>query len=691
MSQNANFPKLRPGAPLAAVTGAGYHNAIRDALKFVCKKMNASGRGFDALSLDSCVLLTTNDTGAVLPRFSVAGMTGPLFTPSTNLADFQNTPGFSLRVPTAADAGMFCITLDPMDVGASGRALFAGVVPVQINLGGSASPAFADVSVGQIGYLAPAASGAQVLWCDLPSSGNPWALVRLPAGGGGANPIVRATLATALVAGSSPDTYAQINILNPDDSVVSGGPFGALNTFIESGPAGAQCLAIVNTENSTNGSCPYILLRVVPVLMTTYQPGFDGSGDLTSTAQQFYGAGSSPVQSATTYTTAQAAGDDLQRDSTTTAVSVSSGTITYGGSVTLTATVSHSSGSGDPSGSVTFYWTPSGGMQIGLGSQSVSGGTATLTTSTIPAASGTGTITAVYGGDSNYNSSSGTASLTVNQAAVTVTLTATPASGTYGGSVALVAVITPPMTTISNGGTAADPSGFVVFKNGSTVIGPFGQYRVGAVSGGGMGSSYTIEALLTLTTLPAGTLSLSAVYQGDGNFSTATGTCSATVAQAQLTVTAQDATNVYGQPNPSFIATITGFVNSDTQATAVTGSPALSTTATSTSPVGSYAITAAAGTLAASNYSFTYVAGTLTVTPASLYVTADDKTMVHGGTLPAFTATLSGVVGSDSITASASCSADGSTAGSYVITPTASGSALSNYTVTYIQGTLTVT
>ena len=67
---------------------------------------------------------------------------------------------------------------------------------------------------------------------------------------------------------------------------------------------------------------------------------------------------------------------------------------------------------------------------------------------------------------------------------------------------------------------------------------------------------------------------------------------------------------------PSFTATITGFVNGDTQ-TVVTGLPALTTTATSSSPAGSYPITAALGTLAAANYSFTFGTGTLTITPAS--------------------------------------------------------------------------
>jgi hypothetical protein len=42
----------------------------------------------------------------------------------------------------------------------------------------------------------------------------------------------------------------------------------------------------------------------------------------------------------------------------------------------------------------------------------------------------------------------------------------------------------------------------------------------------------------------------------------------------------------------------------------------LATTATTSSPVGTYPITASAGTLTAANYAFSFVNGTLTVQPA---------------------------------------------------------------------------
>jgi len=71
---------------------------------------------------------------------------------------------------------------------------------------------------------------------------------------------------------------------------------------------------------------------------------------------------------------------------------------------------------------------------------------------------------------------------------------------------------------------------------------------------------------------------------------------------------------VFGQPIPALSAAITGFVLGDTQGVVVTGTPAVSTTATPYSVPGSYPITAALGMLQTNaNYTFAFVNGALTV------------------------------------------------------------------------------
>jgi hypothetical protein len=82
------------------------------------------------------------------------------------------------------------------------------------------------------------------------------------------------------------------------------------------------------------------------------------------------------------------------------------------------------------------------------------------------------------------------------------------------------------------------------------------------------------------------------------------------VGQGALTVTAANATRAYGLPNPAFFGSVSGAMSGDTFS--VTGT----TTATQTSPVGSYSIVPSVSGTNLANYTVTSVNGTLTVTKA---------------------------------------------------------------------------
>jgi hypothetical protein len=117
----------------------------------------------------------------------------------------------------------------------------------------------------------------------------------------------------------------------------------------------------------------------------------------------------------------------------------------------------------------------------------------------------------------------------------------------------------------------------------------------------------------SLTITGAGTVTVTAAQSGNTYFAAATPVVqSVTVAPAVLNVTAQNASMAYGSAVPTLQAGFSGFVNGDT-ASVVSGAPALSTTATSSSPLGAYTITAAQGTLAATNYTFVFVNGVLDI------------------------------------------------------------------------------
>ncbi len=197
--------------------------------------------------------------------------------------------------------------------------------------------------------------------------------------------------------------------------------------------------------------------------------------------------------------------------------------------------------------------------------------------------------------------------------------------------------------------------------------------------------------------MTAGTQSISAIYTATGNFLGSTSsTFTQTVNQAPLTITASNQTKVYGAALPILTASYSGFVNGDTSAS-LTTQPTLTTTATASSHVAGSPYTITAGGAVDSNYSITYVAGSLTVTTAALSITAANKSKVYGAALPTLTATYSGFVNGDTsaslttqptltTTATASSHVSGSP---YTIT--ASGAVDSDYSITYVAGSLNVT
>jgi hypothetical protein len=144
---------------------------------------------------------------------------------------------------------------------------------------------------------------------------------------------------------------------------------------------------------------------------------------------------------------------------------------------------------------------------------------------------------------------------------------------------------------------------------------------IGFVYSQGSSALTTAPSCSTSYTQAAGSVpgtygtSCSGATSGNYNFSYVDG--SFKVGKAPLTVTAEPKTMILNGTVPTLTATYAGFKYGQTLATSgVTGSPILSTSATSTSPIENYAITIALGTLAAGNYSFTLVNGNLSITYA---------------------------------------------------------------------------
>ena len=114
----------------------------------------------------------------------------------------------------------------------------------------------------------------------------------------------------------------------------------------------------------------------------------------------------------------------------------------------------------------------------------------------------------------------------------------------------------------------------------------------------------------TLTIKGAGTATITATQAGDDEYKPFNKEFTLTVAKAQLTITANNATKNVGDANPAFTASYDGFVGEE-NATVLTTQPTFTTSATADSPVGTYDIEISGAE--AANYEITFVKGILTV------------------------------------------------------------------------------
>ncbi|HKD80451.1 MAG TPA: MBG domain-containing protein [Candidatus Angelobacter sp.] len=145
--------------------------------------------------------------------------------------------------------------------------------------------------------------------------------------------------------------------------------------------------------------------------------------------------------------------------------------------------------------------------------------------------------------------------------------------------------------------------------------------------------------------MPAGNHSFTANFSGGGTFEASTASTNVVVTPATLTLTADNQVIVFGSPLPAFTFTSIGFVNGD-GAAVISGTPQFSTSATSSSSVGTYPITIGPGTLAAANYSFAFVNGALTISQATPSLILSCPTgIIHNGHRHSCPATVTGVGG----------------------------------------------
>ncbi|MCK9389601.1 MAG: YDG domain-containing protein [Sulfuritalea sp.] len=327
------------------------------------------------------------------------------------------------------------------------------------------------------------------------------------------------------------------------------------------------------------------------------------------------------------------------------------------GSLTISkanATITASSGTSTYNGQ---QQSVSGFAATGL----VNGETGSILTG-ITTSGGSGTNAGSYatiasGTDGNYNLSFVNGSLVITPAALTVT--ANNVGKTYDG-------------LTYSGGNGVSYSGLVGGDTSSALGGAL------AYGGSSQGAKNTGSYLIT----PSGLTS--------GNYTISFNNGSLTISKANATVTASSGTSVYSGQSQSISGfSASGLVNGET-AGVLTG---VSSGGSGTN-AGTYA-TVASGT--DGNYNLSFVNGSLAITPAPLTVTANAASKTYDGLAysggngvgySGFANNETGAVLGGSLSYGGG-SQGAKNAGSYAITP--SGLTSGNYTITFNNGSLTVT
>lgn len=130
-------------------------------------------------------IIIRNKTGADLGRLAVVGLGEPIFAPdnAAKLTTFAQAVGFDGDTPAAAHAGKFAVLIDPIEDDGLGHAIAAGITPASVNIT-SADHEYADIAVGQSGYLTSGATGPAKILYQQPGTGVKLCVVRFEGGAG---------------------------------------------------------------------------------------------------------------------------------------------------------------------------------------------------------------------------------------------------------------------------------------------------------------------------------------------------------------------------------------------------------------------------------------------------------------------------------------------------------------------------
>src|SRR6266571_3570532 len=440
---------------------------------------------------------------------------------------------------------------------------------------------------------------------------------------------------SAMVTGASLSLTPTPSYANSTDAGTATASYTFAGDANHTGSSDSKTFTVGPASSTTTVSCPATAQTYAGAPLNPCTASYSGAGGLSGSLTPIY---SDNINVGTATARASFTGDANHTGSSAT------GSFTIG-QAPSTVTVTCTAGAPYPyTGSAQTPCTAAA-TGVGMSPVDVSGSLSYANN----LAAGAATAAASWAGDPNHLGSTGTGGFTIERAASAVTVTCTAgAPYTYTGSAQT------PCTAAATG--------------------------AGALNVGVTPVAYTSNTNV-------GTAGASATYGGDVNHSGSTGTGSFAIGKAasSTVVTFEAAPYTYR----GTALTATG------QVSGVGGLSAAVTPVVYTGDctnVTSGGCTATATYGGDPNHDGSSDNKSITLTKAILAVTADNKTMLFNGSLPALTGTLTGVKNGDGITASYSISTNGTSVGVFPIVPSLydPNAKLGNYTVAPTNGNLTV-
>ena len=188
--------------------------------------------------------------------------------------------------------------------------------------------------------------------------------------------------------------------------------------------------------------------------------------------------------------------------------------------------------------------------------------------------------------------------------------------------------------TANSGATGTPTNSFTVVVNPPPKTNPIITWADFSMTYGGSITPATANVAgsfsYSTASYDAGTRSITATFtpMDTARYNTVTLTVSMTVNKKPLTVQANNASKTYGQVNPSFSASYSGFVSGDSTSS-LGGTLGFTTSAGQWSNAGTYSVTPSG--LSSNNYSFSFYSGTFTINKATPSLSWSDPAAITYG------------------------------------------------------------